>query len=363
MPYTKYRSNIKRGLYDLNIKATNEYEKARGNVAKLLNAKPKEIIFTSGTTHGLNALAYSLSSVLSHRDNVVLTRAEHHSNLVPWQQMQKHYGFGLRFVELADDFSLDLESAKKVIDENTKIISFTLASNVLGTITPAQEIVKLSKPNRAITIIDAAQAAAHVQIDVKVLDCDFLLLSAHKMYGPTGIGVMYGKKVMLEEHLEPFFFGGEMVNEVTFGSASWSDVPNKHEAGTPNIAGAIGLGAAAKFIMNLGWDKINKHELGLTQQLINELQNIGARIIGPNNLKNRIGVVSFNLPGVHPHDIAEVLNKENICIRAGTHCTMPLHQYLDINSSARASVGVYNTKEDISKLITGLKKVKKVFKP
>ncbi len=365
--YTKYRANVHRGVYTLSVQATEQYENAREIVAEFINAEPAEIIFSSGATFSLNQLCHSLSPRLSHRDNVVLTRMEHHANLVPWQQMAKHYGFELRFIELTKSpleggFVIDLASARKLIDANTKIVSFSLASNVLGTVTPAEEIIKLAKRQRAITIIDAAQAAGHMPIDVKKLDCDFLTFSGHKMYGPTGSGVLYGKKVLLEEHLEPFLFGGEMVTEVTYGDATWNEVPWKFEAGTQNIAGAIGLGAAVKFIKEIGWETIQKHENELTNKLISELTVAGVKIIGPAAAGNRLGVVSFVIPGVHPHDVAEILSQENICVRAGQHCAMPLMKHLRLESgTVRASIGLYTTEEDIEKLMRGVEKAKKIF--
>ncbi len=357
--YTNYRANVHRGFYALATKATNAYESARDSVAHLIKAKREEIIFTSGTTMGLNSLAYSLSPRLSHRDNVVLTRLEHHANLVPWQEMAKHYGFELRFIELKK-YELDLESAKKLIDANTKIVSFTLVSNVLGNITPAEELIRLvrQKAPRALAIVDAAQAIAHLPIDVKKLDCDFLVFSGHKMYGPTGSGALYGKKMLLDEHLEPFFFGGEMVRSVSYESADWMPSPHKFEAGTPNIAGAIGLGAAADFIMKLGWKKIQNHESELTAHALKKLKN-EVTIIGP--VRNRIGVIAFTIPGVHPHDIADILNQKKICLRAGYHCAEPLHHYLNISATARASFGIYTTKKEIDALAKGIQKIKKMF--
>jgi cysteine desulfurase/selenocysteine lyase len=368
--YKKYRSNVHRGVYDVAVKATEQYENARTSVAELLNAVPEEIVFTNGTTHSLNLLAYSLAPRLTHRDNIVLTRFEHHSNMVPWQQMAKHYGFQIRFIELTKDFRIDLESAKKLIDSNTKIVSFALVSNVLGTIAPATELIKLAKNVRATTIIDAAQAIAHLPIDVKKLDVDFLAFSGHKMYGPTGIGGLYGKKVLLEEHLEPFFFGGDMVSEVSYETAEWNVVPYKFEAGTPNIAGAIGLGAAARFIMNLGWKEIQSHETKLTTYALKKLQPL-VTIFGPTNCHpersegslahSRTGAISFSISGVHPHDIAEIVNRDNVAIRVGFHCAEPLHRKYNLVGTARASLGIYNTKEDIDRLVTAIKKVKKVF--
>ncbi len=356
--YTKYRSNIHRGLYPSAVKASEAYEQARGETARFIGAKPEEIIFTSGTTHALNQLAYSLSPRLSHRDNVVLTRLEHHANLVPWQQMAKHYGFSLRFIELTKNGDLDIASAKKLIDANTKIVSFSLVSNVLGSAAPAQKIIALAKAKRALTIIDAAQAVAHLPINVKKLDVDFLVFSGHKVYGPTGVGVLYGKKTLLEESLEPFFFGGDMVKEVSYTSSTWQEAPTKFEAGTPNIAGAIGLGSALALLTKIGFKTIQQHEKALMDYALKKLSSETTIIGRP---KNRVGVISFTIPGVHPHDIADILGSMNICIRAGHHCAEPLHQHLGLTATARASIGLYTTKKDIDALVKGLVKIKKMF--
>ncbi|OGH80705.1 MAG: hypothetical protein A3I29_01145 [Candidatus Magasanikbacteria bacterium RIFCSPLOWO2_02_FULL_44_11] len=356
--YTKSRANIHRGVYNLSIRATEQYEAARDQVASYINADREEIIFTSGTTHSLNQLAYSLSPRLSHRDNIVLTRLEHHANIVPWQQMAKHYGFTIRYAELNKDGELNANSFQKVINANTKIVSFTLVSNVLGTVAPGQEIIKLAQASKAVTIVDAAQAAAHITLDVKKLNCDFLVFSGHKMYGPTGIGVLYGKKIFLEEHLEPFLFGGEMVQSVSYENATWAELPYKFEAGTPNIAGAIGLGAAVGWIKKAGIKKMATQEEKVISYAFKKLTPL-VKIVGTR--KNRIGIISFTIPGIHPHDIAEVLNQNQVCIRTGYHCAEPLHHHLGLNGTARLSIGVYNTTKDIDALVVGIKKVKKLF--
>lgn len=359
--YTNYRSNIHRGLYDLSATATKKYEEARAKVAQFIGANEKEIIFTSGTTHGLNFLASSLGKNLKKGDNIVLTQLEHHANLVPWQMVAKERGVELRFTEL-QNFEVNMESAKKLIDENTKIVSFSLVSNALGTIAPVQEIVALAKSVGAVTIIDAAQAVAHMSINVKQLDCDFLVFSGHKMYGPTGIGVVYGKKETLET-LEPYFYGGDMIREVTFENSTWADIPERFEGGTPNIAGAIGLGVAVDFIDSISFEKIQQHEKELTEKFLFELEKIeGIKIIGSKNVKKRTGVISFTLEGVHPHDVAEILNRDNIAVRVGHHCCMPLMKLLGLPGTARVSIGVYTTESDIEKFIQGIKKVKSIFK-
>lgn len=357
---TKFRSNVHRGVYDIAEKATAAYENARDQIAKFINADREEIIFTAGTTHGLNLVAHSISPRLSHRDNVVLSRLEHHANLVPWQQMAKHYGFEIRFIELNSDFNLDLPSAKAVIDKNTKVVSFSMLSNVLGAVTPAKEIVKLAKSVRALTILDAAQAVAHLPIDVKKLDCDFLAFSGHKMYGPNGIGVLYGKRELLEEALEPFFFGGDMVRGVSYQNATWNNIPYKFEAGTPNIAGAIGLGAAARYILTIGWKKIETHEKELTKYALKKLTSV-IKVFGSNKEKNRSGIISFAVPGVHTHDVVQMLGNADIAARAGFHCAEPLHELYGYSGSVRLSFGIYNDKKDIDKAVKILKDVKKKF--
>lgn len=362
--YTQYRANIHRGLYDLSAHATEKYEEAREKIAKFIGAEKNEIIFTSGTTHGLNFLARSLCKDLKPGENIVLTRLEHHANLIPWQEYARERGVEIRFIELQknNSFEIDIESAKKCIDKNTRVVSFALVSNALGTLLPAKEIIELSQKVQAITVVDAAQAMAHMPVNVKNLDCDFLVFSGHKMYGPTGIGVLYGKTKQLET-LEPFLYGGDMVSEVSFDSALWAEIPERFEGGTPNIAGAIGLAAAVDFIQSVGWNEIQEHEKFITTNMIEQLNaEPGVRIIGPMELEKRIGVVSFIIDGVHPHDIAEVLNRENIAIRAGHHCAMPLMKLLEISGTARASIGMYNSEDDVEKLVEVIKKVKEIFR-
>jgi cysteine desulfurase/selenocysteine lyase len=356
--YTNYRANIHRGIYNLSVEATQKYEEARIKVSKFINAEPEEIIFTSGTTHGLNLLAYTLQ--FSKGDNIVLTRLEHHANLIPWQTVAKCTGAELRFIELTPEHEIDLQSAKNLIDKNTKLVSFTALSNTLGTKVNIETIVQHAKKVNAITIVDAAQIISHEPTDVKKLDCDFLVFSGHKMYGPTGIGVMYGKKELLEK-LDPFFYGGDMVKEVSYEAATWADVPQKFEGGTPNIAAAIGLGAAVDFIQEMGWETIKKNEQELTEYLFSKLPKF-VNIISSNLKLERSGIISFTIDGVHPHDIAEILSRQSISIRAGHHCTMPLMKHLGITGTARVSLAMYNTKEDIDKLINALEEVKNIFK-
>ncbi len=388
--YTKYRSNSHRGLYDLSVVATKEYELVRQKVADFIGASAPEIVFTSGTTASLNLLAESLKKNLQPGDNIVLTRYEHHANLLPWQKIAQESGATVRFLEMdfqmedidgdekvfqiikgnppvpksSGTFQIKGDSIEKCIDERTKIVSFGLVSNVLGMIVSTNQIIARAKKFGAITIIDAAQAVAHVPVNAKQIDCDFLVFSAHKMYGPTGVGVLYGKKECFAK-LDPFFRGGEMVEGVTYDSATWAEAPLKFEAGTPNIAGVLGLGAALDFLAaTIGWDDVQKHESALTSLLLSELETIPqVQIVGPATIDNRIGLVSFVVEGVHPHDVAEILNRDQICVRAGHHCAMPLMHYMGLPGTVRVSFGAYNTEQDVDRLIKGLRKVISVFYP
>lgn len=357
---TEYRANIHRGTYKLSELSSQKYEDARQSIAKFINAEKNEIIFTSGTTQGLNGLANSLGRKLNSSNNIVLTRMEHHANLIPWQMMSKEYGFEIRFIELDQNYALDLESAKKVIDKNTKIVSFVHISNTLGTINSAQEIVGLAKKVGAISIVDGAQSVAHMKIDVKKIDCDFFVFSGHKIGGPTGIGVLYGKMNRLEA-MDPFVFGGGMIAEVNYSEAKWDNVPHKFEAGTPNISGAIGLGRAVEFLIEIGMEHIEQYEKKLTDYAIAEFSKIRQlKIIGPEG--DRASVISFVIEGIHPHDVATILDRENVAVRAGNHCTEPLMEHLGVNGTTRASFWIYNTTDDIDKLVTGLKKAIELFK-
>lgn len=360
--YEKFGVNVHRALYDLGDEATTRYESVRDAVAKFVGAAAREeIIFTSGTTDGLNKLARMLENEIEMGDNLVLTRMEHHANLIPWQQLVKRRGAELRFIEMTPDYVLDLESAKKVIDAKTKIVSFPAASNVLGTITPMKEIVDLAHGVNAIAIVDAAQIIPHRPIDVQKINCDFLVFSGHKLYGPTGVGVLFGKKSWLEK-LEPTVFGGDMIKAVTYDGATWADLPHKFEAGTPPIAEVIGLGAALHYLEQIGWDKIQAHEKMLTEYALEKLSEISdLKIIRPDTSDHRTPTFSFVINGLHPHDIAEILNRDQIAVRAGHHCAMPLMQHLGLVGTTRASFGLYNAKEDIDRLVEEIKRAKKIL--
>lgn len=357
--YEKYNSNIHRGVYKLAQIADQNYEGARKKIAQFLNADTSEVIFTSGATHGLNIVASGLSKNLGKGDVVVLSRMEHHGNLVPWQEASRRQGFTIKFIELGSDYQLDLKSAAKIIDKKCKVVSLIYVSNTLGTINPVAKIISLAKQAGAVTILDAAQAVSHLPIDVKKLDCDFLAFSGHKMFGPTGIGILYGKKSLLEK-MEPFSFGGDMISTVSYEKSTWNELPYKFEAGTPNIAGAIGLGAAVDYIKKIGYKNISAHENALTKYALAKLSAIpGVKIIGPKT--SRVGVISFTVEGIHPHDLASILDGEGVAVRAGHHCTMPLMKLLGVKATARASFAIYNDRKDVDKLIDGVKKAIKIF--
>lgn len=358
--YENYNSNVHRGVYKIARMADEKYEGARKFIADYINADVQEVIFTSGATFGLNILAYSLSRGLNKGDNVVLSRMEHHANLVPWQQAARRHGFELRFIELGDDYDLDMNSARKVIDQNTKVVSIVHVSNTLGTINPVKQIIALAKKVGAKTILDSAQAAAHIKIDVEELDCDFLVFSGHKVFGPTGIGVLYGRKRLLLE-MEPLIFGGDMISLVTYERSEWNELPWKFEAGTPNISGAIGMAEGLRYLGTIGYNNLSRHEEGLTRKAVHELSKIeGVKLIGPKY--NRIGVVSFVIDGIHPHDIATILDEEGVAVRAGHHCTMPLMKLLGVKATVRASFSIYNEEKDVDSLVRGVNRAIKVFK-
>jgi cysteine desulfurase / selenocysteine lyase len=361
--YRLLNSNVHRGVHTLGTRATDAYEGAREKVRKFIHAKSiEEVIFTKGTTASLNVVASSYGkSNLHEGDEIVTTYMEHHSNIIPWQQVAKATGATLKYIPLQEDGSLSLEDVRATITPNTKIVAVTLVSNVLGVINPIKEIAKIAHENGAVMVVDGAQGAPHLNIDVQDLDCDFLGFSGHKMCGPTGIGVLYGKKHLLE-NMEPVEFGGEMIDFVGLYESTWKELPWKFEGGTPIIAGAIGLGAAIDFLQEIGLDKILEHEHKLAAYTLEKMSTIeGLTIYGPKEADKRAGVVTFNLSDVHPHDVATVLDAEGIAVRAGHHCAQPLMKWLDVSATARASFYLYNTEEDIDKLVEGLAKTKEYF--
>ncbi|MGG0704614.1 MULTISPECIES: cysteine desulfurase SufS [Bacillus cereus group] len=358
--YKEYNSNVHRGVHTLGTKATDAYEGAREKVRKFINAKSmEEIIFTRGTTTALNTVAasYGLENV-KEGDEIVISYMEHHSNIIPWQQVAKKTGATLKYLPLQPDGTISLEDVRQTVTPNTKIVSIMQVSNVLGTINPVKEIGVIAHENGAIMVVDGAQSTPHMKVDVQDLNCDFYALSAHKMCGPTGIGVLYGKKELLN-NMEPIEFGGEMIDFVDLQESTWKELPWKFEAGTPIIGNAIGLGAAIDFLEEIGLDNIEKHEHELAQYALERLSEVdGVTIYGP---KHRAGLVTFNIEDVHPHDVATVLDVEGIAVRAGHHCAQPLMKWLKASSTARASFYLYNTKEEIDTFVESLIKTKEYF--
>ncbi|MEF7557738.1 cysteine desulfurase SufS [Bacillus thuringiensis] len=358
--YKEYNSNVHRGVHTLGTKATDAYEGAREKVRKFINAKSmEEIIFTRGTTTALNTVAasYGLENV-KEGDEIVISYMEHHSNIIPWQQVAKKTGATLKYLPLQPDGTISIEDARQTITPNTKIVSIMYVSNVLGTINSVKEIGAIAHENGAIMVVDGAQSTPHMKVDVQDLNCDFYALSAHKMCGPTGIGVLYGKKELLN-NMEPIEFGGEMIDFVDLQESTWKELPWKFEAGTPIIGNAIGLGAAIDFLEEIGLDNIEKHEHELAQYALERLSEVdGVTIYGP---KHRAGLVTFNIEDVHPHDVATVLDVEGIAVRAGHHCAQPLMKWLKASSTARASFYLYNTKEEIDTFVESLIKTKEYF--
>ena len=359
--YENFRANVHRGMYATSAKATERYEAVRGTVAKFLNASAEEIVFTSGTTDALNLLATSLGRTFVPGDEVVLTEMEHHANLVPWQEAAKRHGFTLKFIPLTSDHTLDMDAARALITPKTKAVSLVHASNALGTVNPVKGLAALAHAVGAVMILDAAQSAAHLKLDVRDLDCDFLAFSAHKTYGPTGVGVLYGKKALFEK-LEPARYGGDMIREVKLESSTWNESPWKFEAGTPNIAGVIGLGAALEYLMGIGMEAVEAHDQALTAYAMEKLSAIpGAKIVGP-TAGERIGAISFEVEGAHPHDLATLLDREGVAVRGGHHCAMPLMSKLGLAGTCRASFGIYNEEKDVDALVDALLKAKAVLK-
>ena len=356
-------SNVHRGVHTLGTRATDAYEGAREKIRKFINAKStQEIVYTRGTTTALNLVASSYGRAnVGEGDEIIITYMEHHSNLIPWQQVAKETGATLKYFPLQEDGTLTIEDVRSTITPNTKIVALTMVSNVLGTMNPIKEIAQIAHENGAVIVVDGAQGAPHLGIDVQDLDIDFLAFSGHKMCAPTGIGVLYGKKQLLE-NMEPIEFGGEMIDFVGLHESTWKELPWKFEGGTPIIAGAIGLGAAIDFLQEIGLDNILEHEHKLAAYALEKMSTIeGLTIYGPAEAEKRAGVITFNLSDVHPHDVATVLDAEGIAVRAGHHCAQPLMKWLNVSATARASFYLYNTEEDIDKLVEGLAKTKEYF--
>jgi len=355
-------ANVHRGVYPLSEKATSLYEDARCAVSQFINADEKEIVFVRSATEAINLIAYSWGRTnLSPGDLVLTTIMEHHSNFVPWQQIARQMGADFRVAGLVGGSVLDLDEVERELKRGVKLFAFSMASNVLGLINPVRKLTDLAHRYGALVVVDGAQAIAHMPVDVKELDIDFFAFSGHKVYGPTSIGALYGKKDLLEA-LPPFLFGGEMISEVHVDRTSFNEVPFKFEAGTPPITEAIGMAAALDYVDSIGFEAVMAHEKEVSGYAYRMLDSMpGVTIYGPPE-DEHTGVIAFNLDGVHPHDVAGLLGDANICIRAGHHCAQPLHEYLGIPASARLSVGVYNTLDDIVKFTEGLEKVKHVLR-
>ena len=358
--YKEANANVHRALYSLGSEATERFENSRKKVAKYIGANSeKEIVFTSGTTESINLLARSIGNTLKPGDEILISEMEHHSNIVPWQMTAQRTGATLKYLSIKEMGELDISNPEKYFTSNTKIISLTHMSNVLGTINPIKKLSAKAHQVGAIMIVDGAQGASHLPVDVKELGCDFYAFSGHKMLGPTGIGVLWGKTEHLEE-MDPFMGGGEMINTVTKESSTWNDIPYKFEAGTPNFAQAVGLGAAIDYLQNIGMDNIAAHEQMLIEYALGKLNQIdGLRIHG--SAKDRGGVISFNIDGIHPHDLAQFLNEDNIAIRVGHHCAQPLLKTLGETATARMSFYIYNDESDVDKFCESLVTIKNYF--
>jgi cysteine desulfurase (EC 2.8.1.7) len=361
--YREYNSNVHRGVHTLGTKATEAYERARERVRDFIHAsRAEEVVFTRGTTSALNLVASSYGrQVVEAGDEIVVTPMEHHSNLIPWQQLAKAKGAVLKYIPLQPDGTIRLEDARTTITEKTKIVAITHVSNVLGTVNPIRDIAAITHAKGGVIVVDGAQSTPHKKVDVRELDCDFFAFSGHKMCGPTGIGVLYGKYALLEQ-MEPVEFGGEMIEVVDWYDSTWKEPPWKFEAGTPLIAEAIGLGAAIDFLEDVGLDRIESHERELITYALETLASIpGVTVYGPKDPAIRGGVVTFNLEGVHPHDLATVLDTQGIAIRAGHHCAQPLMKWLNVAATARASFYLYNTRDEIDRLAKGIVTAKEFF--
>ncbi len=361
--YKKFNANPHRGAYSLSLEATEQYENTREKIAKFINARNKEeIIFSKNASESLNLIAYSYGlSNLKQNDEVVLSIMEHHSNLVPWQFVTKQTNSILKYMYINNEFELSKEEIESKITDKTKVIGITHISNVLGTINNVKEIIKYAHKKGAIVIVDASQSIPHTKVDVQDLDADFLVFSGHKMLAPLGIGVLYGKKELLNK-MPPFLMGGDMIEYVYEQNTTYAPLPNKFEAGTQNVEGVVGLGAAIDYIESIGYETINKVEQEVTEYAVNELSKLNfiEMYVTPNK-QNHSSVVSFNVRGVHPHDVASILDVNGVCIRSGNHCAQPLLRYMGMDSTCRASFSIYNTKEDVDKLVDALNKTYKMF--
>ncbi|OUM98269.1 MAG: cysteine desulfurase [Paenibacillaceae bacterium ZCTH02-B3] len=358
--YERDNANVHRGVHTLGARATEAYEGAREKVARFLNAEPREIIFTRGTTSAINLAAHGYARKhLREGDEIVITPMEHHSNLIPWQEAARKTGAVLKYIPLQPDGTIRLEDVERTVTDRTRIVAITAASNVLGTVNPVDRIAEIAHRKGAVILVDGAQSTPHMKVDVKAWDVDFYAFSGHKMCGPTGIGALYGKAALLDA-MDPLDFGGEMIEVVELYESTWKEIPWKFEGGTPNIAGAVGLAAAIEFLEQVGLDNIAAHERKLAAYALERLTAIeGITVYGPRH--DRVGLVTFNLGDIHPHDVSTVLDAEGIAIRAGHHCCQPLMRWLNVTATARASFYLYNTESDIDRLAEALVKTKEFF--
>jgi cysteine desulfurase/selenocysteine lyase len=361
--YRNYNSNVHRGAHTLADEATTAYEGARAKIAKFIGAdSSSDVIFTRGTTSGINMIAYGWGLNRLHEgDRIVLTVMEHHANIVPWQLIAKHTGAELAYLELTDDYQVDLSNLDEIMDSRVKIVSVSGMSNVTGTIGPVPELVSAAHAVGAVIVVDAAQSVPHLPTNVSEIGADFLAFSGHKMLGPTGIGALWGKRELLEA-MEPAEGGGEMITDVKLYESRWAPIPHKFEAGTPPIAQAIGFGAAIDYLDKVGMAAVREHEIDITSYALERLSEVpDVKIVGPTDIATRGGAVSFELGDIHPHDVATILDQEGVAVRAGHHCAKPLMTYLDVQSTSRASFYIYTIKQDIDQLVTGLHKARRLF--
>jgi len=360
--YKSYKANVHSGIYAIGTKAVEAYENARVDVARFIGADSDEIIFTSGTTASINMLARCLEERIGAGDEIMVSRMEHHSNFIPWQELARRRNAVFGILPLEPDGTLSLDTARRHITERTKLVSITHVSHVTGAVNDVQEICRLAREAGAISVVDAAQSAPHMAVNVRTIGCDFLAFSGQKVLGPTGIGVLYGRRALLEE-LPPSVVGGGMVRDVRDEESVWASLPSKFEAGTPHAAGAIGLGAAVRYLEHTGgMDVLHEYEIRLANMARRALRDIpGITLYGPSEEDQTGSICSFTLRGIHPHDVAEVLSRENIAVRAGHHCALPLMRHLGISGTVRASFYLYNTGEDVERLIHGIKKVQEIF--
>ena len=359
--YENDHSNVHRGVHTLSVRATEAYENAREKVSQFVNSPNKnQIIFTKGTTESINLIAGSLTNLIEKNDEILITAMEHHSNIVPWQELCKRTGAILKIIPINDNGEILIDKYTEMVTNKTKLVSVVHLSNTLGTINPIEEIIDTAKLNNAITVIDGAQSACHLLVDVQELDCDFYLFSGHKVFGPTGIGVLYGKENILNQ-IDPYQFGGEMILKVTFDETTYNGLPHKFEAGTPNIAGAVGIGASIDFINSLDREVCHQYEMSLHDYALEKLEQFDdIRIIGKSSKKSAI--ISFVIDGIHPHDIGTIINQKGIAVRTGHHCTMPLMDFYGIPGTVRASFSIYNNHAEVDKLIDAIKLAIKMLK-